>query len=378
MDQQTFSLEDALYRCNKCGFCQSSCPYYQTTQEEWTVARGRLQLMKAVLSGRLSGSDGLATRLYQCFMCGASSATCPSGVPVEEIFLEARGELVREGLLPEALGQLGETIQSTGNLTGEPGELRLSWAQNLELSPPQGGTHEMIYFVGCVSSLYPQAYGLPQDMVRLLEVAQADYAILGSDEICCGYPLYISGLMDDAREMARANLQKVRETGASRLITTCPSCFRAWREFYPRLLEEDLGLEIIHSTQWLVEAGLSLSPLEKRVTYHDPCDLGRGSGIYDAPREFLSSIEGLELVEMPYTRAESLCCGGGGNVESLDQSTGKAVAQMRMRQAAGTGAEIAVSACPQCKRTLAGGRSKDARIPVLDIVELAWRSVSGL
>lgn len=377
MDRQTFTLQEALYRCNKCGFCQATCAFYQTTQQEWTVARGRLRLMKAIREGNLPLSDGYVRCIYQCFTCGACSSTCPSGVQVEEILLEARRDLVLKELLPESLTQLGHTITTTGNLTGEASDLRLSWAQNMEFSPSQEGKHEVMYFAGCVSSLYPQAYGLPQSMVRLLEWAEVDYAVLGGDEVCCGYPLFISGLEDEAREMAKANLQKVREAGAVRLITTCPSCYRAWREFYPQLLEEDPGVEIIHSTQWLMDAELSLKALEKKATYHDPCDLGRGSGIYDPPREFLSRIEGLELVEMPYTRAEALCCGGGGNMESLDPSASRSVVQLRMKQASGTGAELAVTACPQCKRTLASARSEEIRIPVVDIVELAWRSVSG-
>jgi len=332
--------------------------------------------MKAALEGEIAVSDGYSRRLYYCFMCGACSATCPSGVQVEDILLEARADLAHKGLLLEPLARLGRTVSSTGNLTGEDSSLRLSWAQNIDFSPPQGGKHEVVYFIGCVSSFYPQAYGLPQSMVGLLNLAGVDYAILGGDEVCCGYPLFISGLRDEARELAKANFKRVREAGARQLITTCPSCYRMWRDVYPELLGEELGLEILHSTQWLLDAKLPLKPLEKKVTYHDPCDLGRGCGLYEPPREFLARIEGMELVEMAFTRAEALCCGGGGNMESLDASVSQSVARMRMEQARDTGAELLVTACPQCKRTLARVRSKDLRIPVVDIVELAWRSIS--
>jgi heterodisulfide reductase subunit D len=378
LDRQTRMLEEALYHCNKCGFCQATCSFYQSTREEWTVARGRLRLMKAVMEGQLAPSDRYAKCLYECFTCGACTANCPSGVEVEQILLEARAGLASTDLFPQPLARLGQTVVTSGNLTGEPASVRLSWTQNLEFAPRQGGKHDLIYFVGCVSSLYPQAFGLPQNMVKLLEWAGADYAILGGEEVCCGYPLFISGLQDQARELARASVARVRETGASRLVTTCPSCFRAWREFYPRLLGEDLELEIIHSTQWLLEAGLAPRPLEKKVTYHDPCDLGRGSGIYESPREFLSSLDGLQLVEMPYARAEALCCGGGGNMESLNSPTSRSVVQMRVQQARATGAELLITACPQCKRTLTSVRSAESRMPVMDIVELAWRSVSPI
>jgi len=332
--------------------------------------------MKAVQEGDLSVSDGYVRCVYQCFTCGACSAACPSGIKVEEILLEARRDLASKDLLPEPLAQLGHTVVTTGSLTGETGDRRLSWAQNLEFPPPQGGKHAFIYFVGCVSSLYPQAYGLPQSMVRLLERAKVDYAVLGGDEICCGYPLFISGLENEARQVAKANVERVRSSGAEYLLTTCPSCYRAWREFYPQLLGDDLDLEIIHSSQWLLEAGLPLQRFQKAVTYHDPCDLGRGSGVYEPPREFLRGIPGLELVEMPYAKAEALCCGGGGNMESQSPASSQSVVQMRVKQARDTGAELIVTACPQCKRTLAGARSTESRTPVMDIVELAWRSVS--
>jgi Fe-S oxidoreductase len=255
--------------------------------------------------------------------------------------------------------------------------VRLSWAQNLDFAPREGGRHDLVYFVGCVSSLYPQAYGLPQSMVHLLEREGEDYAVLGADEVCCGYPLFVSGMVDGARTAAEENLRAVREAGASRLITTCPSCYRAWTEFYPDLLGSDTGLEVTHVTQWLASAGLEVDSFDKRVTYQDPCDLGRASGTYDAPRQFLGSIDGLELVEMDPTRAEALCCGGGGNMESLDRSASRAVVSKRMTQAAGTGAEVVITACPQCKRTLSSGRSKEARLAVLDIVELAWNLVES-
>jgi Fe-S oxidoreductase len=370
-------LDEALYRCNKCGFCQASCPFYQTTLREWAAARGRLRLLKAVLEGDVQAGDGYLRALFHCFSCSACEATCPSGVPVEEILWQGRKEAADHGRLPAPLAELEQTISASGNLTGETSDVRLSWAQNLDFAPRVGGQHDLVYFVGCVSSLFPQAYGLPQSMVRLLEREGEDYAVLGGDEVCCGYPLYISGLVEEARAVAEENLRTVREAGASRLITTCPSCYRSWREFYPELLGSDAGVEVLHVTQWLASAGLELHSFDRRVTYQDPCDLGRASDTYDAPRQFLTSIQELELVEMDPTRAEALCCGGGGNMESLDRDASRAVVSKRMTQAAGTGAEVIITACPQCKRTLSGGRSKEARLAVMDIVELAWDLVQN-
>mgnify|MGYP000013211280 CR=1 FL=1 len=363
-------LSEALYRCNKCGFCQASCPFYQFTREEWATARGRLRLVREALEGRLAPSDKYALRLYRCFMCGACSATCPSGVPIEEVLFKTREELALKGFIPSPLEELGSRIVSTGNISGEDKSLRLSWAQNLEFPVRRNGKPEFVYFVGCVSSLYPQAYGLPQSMVYLMEKRGVNYSVLGEEELCCGYPLLINGQVELAREMARKNIATVKETGAKVLITTCPSCYRMWRKVYPELLGEDNPVKVVHSSQWLAEAGLPLKPLEEKLTYHDPCDLGRGCGVYEEPRAFLKSIPGASLVEMPLTRAEALCCGGGGNVESLEPSAGEGVAKMRLEQARLVGAKTVITACPQCRRTLSRA-ARGAGLKVADIVELA-------
>ena len=377
-DLQTRSslLDEMLYQCGKCGLCQAACALYQWTGEERSTARGRLRLIKALTEGDIGPSPAYADRVYRCLMCGACSATCPSGIEVEELFLDARIDLAGMDLLPEPLVQLADTLVSTGNLTGEPCEARLSWTENLEFAPPQDGTHDMVYLVGCVSSLYPQAYRMPQSMVRLLESADVDYAVLGGKEICCGYPLLVSGLRDEAREVARANLDEVLKMGAAQVLMTCPSCYRMWQEFYPQLLDGDLGVQVLHATQWLAESSLEFGRIDRKVAFHDPCDLGRGCDIYQAPREVLSRIQGLELVEMPRTRAEALCCGGGGSMESLDPAGTKRMAERRLAEALGVEAEALVSACPQCKRTLSGAKSAQLRIPTIDIVELAWDAVS--
>lgn len=376
MNRQTFTLEESLYRCNKCGFCQAACAHYRSTRQEWTSARGKLRLIRGVLEGEQPLSEGYVRDIYQCFTCGACSVTCPSGVQVKDILLEARQDLARNGRLPDALVQLTRGIKETGNLTGETND-RLAWAQKLDAPPPQGGKHDTVYFAGCMSSLYPDVQELPRCMVGLLERAGVDYTVLGNEETCCGYPLYISGQEEGAREMASANVQKVRETGASRLITGCPSCYRAWKEYYPKLLGGDPGVEVVHAAQWLADADLPLAPIQAKITYQDPCDLGRGSGLYDPPRAFLSRIDGLELLEMPSAKAEALCCGWGGNMAFQDPAESQSVSKLRMAQASGTGAEQLVTACPRCKYTL--NSVEDGKtIPAVDIIELAWQSVSGI
>jgi len=208
-----------------------------------------------------------------------------------------------------------------------------------------------------------------------MEKVGLDYMALGGEEWCCGFPLIIAGMGDEARKFMLHNLEAVRQKGARLLVTSCPSCYHTWKHDYPRLLGEPLGFEVLHITELLAkllrDGLITLQPLEEIVTYHDPCDLGRSSGVYDAPREVIQSIPGLKLVEMEHTRELSLCCGGGGDVEMADKELAVAVAKRRIAEAQATGAKILLSACQQCKRTLFNAaRSEKVRIRVLDVVEL--------
>jgi heterodisulfide reductase subunit D len=212
------------------------------------------------------------------------------------------------------------------------------------------------------------AYGILQDLVDILQAAEVDFTTLGIEEWCCGYPLLSAGL--PVTDVVMHNLQVVKASGAKTLVTTCPSCYHMWRHSY----SPDF-IQVLHSTEFLadlVEAGrVPLRRLEMRVTYHDPCDLGRKSGVYDAPRRLIQAIPGVELVEMEASGQDAMCCGGGGNLESLDPELSRAIARLRLEQAQEVGAEAIVSACQQCERTLTmAARREKIRIKVMDVVQL--------
>jgi heterodisulfide reductase subunit D len=183
-------------------------------------------------------------------------------------------------------------------------------------------------------------------------------------------------------ELARHNVEQVRAAGAKQVIFTCPSCYYAWSHLYPEMTDVS-GLELQHATEFMAELltdnGLTPGPVEAVVTYHDPCDLGRKSGVYDAPRQVLTSIPGLELREMAMNRQSALCCGGGGDVETADPDVTLEVAARRLAQVQATGAEYVASACQQCKRTLQeGARKSRVRVRAIDVVELLWQSVQAV
>jgi Fe-S oxidoreductase len=300
-------------------------------------------------------------------------------VAVDRLLELTRGEMSDLGLTPKPLVALGERIAEGHNISGEPNENRLMWTDNLP-NPPTGigkEQAEVVYFVGCVSAMFPRSYSVAQSFVELLEKAEVDYGLLGEQEWCCGYPQAISGDLDQARETMRHNLEAVRAMEAKTIVTTCPSCYHYWKHTYPVALGEELNIEVLHATELvadLLEAGrlpLREDMREQVVTYHDPCDLGRKSGVFDAPRRILAHIPNVTLVEMPRNREGSHCCGGGGNLESFDQELSAAIAARRIRQAAETGAKTVISACQQCERTLfSAARSERIRIRSKDIVEL--------
>jgi heterodisulfide reductase subunit D len=166
------------------------------------------------------------------------------------------------------------------------------------------------------------------------------------------------------------------------LVTTCPSCYHTWSYLYPLFDPSPLGFEVLHASQFLarlVEEGrLKLGSLEQVVTYHDPCDLGRKSGVFDAPRQVIEAVSGVEFREMDASRENALCCGGGGDVQIVDENVTASVAARRLDQAQRTGARVILSACQQCKRTLmAAARREKARVRVMDLAELVWQAMES-
>ena len=381
------SAEEETLHCVRCGLCLSVCPGYRESLKETDSPRARVALVRALKEGLLEApTDGYAAAFFRCLLCGACAFVCPSGVAVDRVLELTRGELADQELLPDVLSDLDARIARYRNISAEANEGRLIWADNLPTPPTGLGKEraEVAYFVGCVSSFFPRSYKVPQSFVQILDRAGVDYALLGGTEWCCGYPLFIDGEMERARDLIRHNVEAVRAMGVKKVVTTCPSCFHFWKHSYPAVLGvdemEDLGLEVQHATEFLADlletGNLKLRELRQNVTYHDPCDLGRKGGVTEAPRRVLAQIPGLRLVEMAENRDSSHCCGGGGNLETFAPEMSKAVACNRIRQAADVKAGTLVSACQQCERTLANAaRAEHIRIRVKDITEVVLEAM---
>ena len=353
--------------CVRCGYCQAYCPTYRVTKNEGYNARGRIKLAQnAISSGEYS--EVFAKRVNQCLLCGNCSTHCPPGVDVHGIVETLRQDIVEKNGENETTVRIKRNVNDIGNIAGDEQTNRLLWLQP-DTQININTKAEVLYLTGCVPSLYPSAYSIPQSFVKLLSKAGVDYTVMGDMEICCGYPLEIGGLPHEAERIAEKNVKTVKAMGVNTIVTTCPSCYHTWKKYYP---------DVLHGTEFLLnlinDGKLNPSGSDETVTYHDPCDLGRKSDIFDAPRELIRAC-GANLIEMRYSREDAMCCGGGGNLESNDPDLSVKVAQERIKQAMDTGATTIVSACQQCKRTLQGGaRSLKARVKVIDIIEMVSKA----
>jgi Fe-S oxidoreductase len=333
---------------------------------------------------------GLGERVLQsqaiwlCTSCYSCTVRCPREIKISDAMLGLRSLAVAQGLvLPPNLVGLRNSVTTHHNISGDDNATRLIWSDNLEadaLHFRERRQAKVAFYVGCVASFYPMVYGIPQAMVQVMQRAGVDFATLGGKEWCCGYPLFTAGMEGLLAELMTHNVARVKEMGAKRLVTTCPSCYYTWSHLYPSLDSSPLGFEVLHASQFLAQLledrQLKLEGFEQVVTYHDPCDLGRKSGIFDAPRQVIEGVPGAEFREMEASRENALCCGGGGDVQIVDESVTAAVADRRLGQAQRTGARVILSACQQCKRTLmAAARRNKVRLRVMDLAELVWQSI---
>jgi len=388
-----------VYLCYQCERCSSGCP---------TVQAMRYRPAQMMRIAQFGLEDMLATdaSLWRCLGCDTCTEHCPHDLSVRRLVEVMRQHVMQERYLVsgldaldgdealhkgvQALGLLGERIGAHYNVSGEDNVARLAWTDNLAPEDrPEGlvcdAEADLAYFVGCVSAMFPMSYAIPQSFATVLSRASVRFTTLGGDEWCCGFPLLMAGQLKQAEPLIRHNVERMRALGISRLVMTCPSCYHMWHHTYPQVLGEQLGFEVIHAVEVLRDlvvgpamsvygGARQLELTEPRrtgvVTYHDPCDLGRKSGIFDAPREVLRRVPGFTFVEMQQSREYALCCGGGGDLETFDPDLVQEVAAQRIAQAAEVGANFLVSACPQCVRTLSkAARAQRVRIRVLDLTQ---------
>ncbi len=397
---------DSMYMKNKrfSKICPSSARYLFDAYS----CQGRMDVALAVIDGILDHTPDFLDVVYKCTLCGACDIMCKRCLDMEplQVLLELRAKCVQDGKGPmPAHRTFAQYIEDTHNPYGEQHEERLKWMPN-EVQPARKA--DIIFFVGCEA-----AYKRPeiaQATVKILNSAGVDFMTMHPDEWCCGYPAYETGQLNLMRRLMMHNVEAIEESGASKVVTGCATCYDTLKNVYPRLSgKKEMGFETLHTAEYmdqLIKNGaLKFSNrLDMKITYHDPCHLGRlgepyvfwegkrgkygfleppkqwrrgTNGVYEAPRNVLKSIPGVSLIEMDRIRENAWCCGSGGGVKWAFNDFALWTAEERVEEAKTTGAEALVSCCPFCKTNFSDV-SKDNKegLKVYDISEIVLQAIS--
>ena len=331
------------------------------------------------MNGSIEQSVELAEAFYSCTTCQACTYFCPALIKVDGIVEGVRKKLYKAGFVPEPVQGVRENILKTGNVYASAKEGRIDiYPPALKEKVKKGelkAQAETVLFMGCVPS-YLDMKMVPS-LIKPMDAAGVDYTTLSTEESCCGFPLYLMG-SDAFEPRAKSLMERLKATGARELVTPCAGCYKTFQKIYPEI--GDLGLEVYHSIHYLEklinDGRIKFKwDLGKKVTYHDPCDLGRAFKMFDEPRNILKKIPGLEYVEMARNGLKARCCGGGGGVLANNPEMAVDMAAERVRDALAVGAEIIVSGCAACKDNLKKGakaipKQERGKIKILDITEI--------
>lgn len=375
--------EEIVHRCFRCGYCKFTedyqdinCPSYAKFGLDTYAAGGRMWLINAWLKDEVKTSEHYAEILYSCITCGNCKEHCVFTFKDDllNIFEAAKAELVSKGLIPPPVRDYFKAINMNGNPYKEPQDERGEWAEGTDIQT--FSDQEYLFYIGDVGSYDERGKKMARFVGTLLAEAGLSIGILGNDEGSDGNDVKALGEKWLFKQLAEDNISKFKKKGVKKIITLDPHAFNAFTQEYPEL---GGNFKVWHYTQILAtlmkDKKIPLSEYKVKVTYHDPCYLGRHNAEYNAPREILKGIPGLELAEMNRNRENAFCCGGGGGNFFTDilgvgeESPGR----IRVREALDTGAEILAVACPMCSKMLddaVKAEEVEEKIKVQDVAEI--------
>jgi Fe-S oxidoreductase len=356
---------DVFRFCYQCGMCDTVCPWNKVTNFSMR------KLVREATFG-LPELDGEA--MWRCTTCGKCPQRCPRGVGTMDVSVSFRRIASEADIIPAPVHTVTTSLASQGNPLREERSTRGDWAKDLSVKTFTDGM-EILYFPGCYYSYDRRMRKATEATVKILNAAGVDFGILGSKETCCGESIRKTGAEDLFKQLARENIKNFIDAGVKKILVSSPHCYHTFKNEY---IDFKVDFEIVHITQFLYElindGRLKLNnKIKQKVTYHDPCYLGRHNNIYDEPREVLNAISGLKLVEMSETRKDSLCCGGGGGRIWMETPKGERFSDIRMEQASAVKAEVLVTSCPYCITNFEDSRlnmPESEAIEVKDLTEI--------
>ncbi len=420
LDMKRFIELDA---CTRCGECLSWCPVYDQEDREdrgnltprrkildfLKIARSQNGFLSKIMQSdkigetlkriirKMSGykevtkkqMDDFIFNLYECSTCGQCEVVCPAHIDTVNLWEELRRLIVRIDYGPlEPQKALRKSVMTFDNPWQQPRAGRTKWSRRakkdglINKEPPKikKTKGKVLLFLGCTASYDANVKKVAINTVNILNALNIDYGVLGKDEKCCGSVLLRMGDPEYER-LFRENIEQFNSLGIDTLISSCAGCFKTIKQDYPKIGK--LNFEVMHTVEYLtrlLENGqLNFShPVNRTITYHDPCHLGRATGVFDAPRKIMKEIPGLTLIEMPRNREYSRCCGAGGGLKAGFPDIQNRMAQRRVKEAEQTGAEDLVSCCPFCYQGLQVGISASkSHIIMKDLSEFIAQSILG-
>lgn len=377
-----------LDACTECGRCTSVCPAGTVgktlSPRDIILDLRRLMHSNPGAPAPIIGSAPAAgpDSLWACTTCGACVEACPVFIEqMPKIVDLRRYQVMEESDFPETMQEAMASLEARGHPFRGTQSTRLDWADGLNVSTiVQARDAEVLFWVGCGGALIERNQKVVRATAQLLEKAGIRFAILGREEKCTGDPARRIGNEFLFEMLAKENVEKLNGYGVKKIVTSCPHCFNTFRNEYPQFGGD---YQVYHHSEFL--AGLvdqgRLSPAavtDQKITYHDPCYLGRHNRVFDPPRR-LVQVSARRTVEMKQSRENGFCCGGGGGMSFVDEPKDKRVNQERARQALETGADILAVGCPFCLTMMEDGinaRRGDRDVRVMDLAELLWQSIN--
>jgi len=406
-------LNDKLYRkwtwnCYRDSMCKStwpwhikgerfsvSCPSLYKFKFDSYSAQGRLDIARSIIEGELKPSADMLDSVYNCNLCGACDYIC--GRIKEQnpglVIQATRAELVKKGIGPtEAFKPLLKNIEDTNNPYGKANSARNEWVKGISAGKTTGkaaAKNTTVLYVGCNVMKNPEFHKLPQNAVKILQKAGMDVGILGDKEKCCGNPSRRIGDVDQFVALAKENIKNFNDMGVKKVICTCAECYGTLKRDYAELGIK-MNFEVVHIVevidQLIKEGKLKIrKPVNMKVTWHDPCHLGRLSysgvigtgsfGVYQAPRDILKAV-GATLVEMERATDDAFCCGNGSWMLTGNPEFAQWAANERLTEAKASTAEALVTCCPHCDENLNQAlQSEGESIKLFDLLEIVAQAI---
>ncbi len=369
-------IGDTFRSCMQCGSCTGVCPASEA------LNYSPRQILRNVTLDR-SSNVSVDEASWSCASCNSCVEQCPRGIGILDLIKSVRRQVVDAGFLPGYFDAPVKSLKKNGNPWGGKKENCLDWARGSKPPVYARERHEYCLFTCCTTAFDTSADKGGQKagvaLLRLLDHAGVSYGVLGTRESCCGDLVDKIGASDVAADLTRKNTEMFLSAGVSKILTISPHCLNSFSKNYEGLKD----IAVVHSTELLDKllregAIKPVNKLDLKVTYHDPCYLGRHSSIYDAPRRILEVMPGVTLLEMQNSRERSFCCGGGSGGPWKNAAGKESFGEIRVKEAIDTGARVIATACPYCIRTLNESIAKlgvGSRIKVQDIAELVLESI---